>query len=204
LENEKHWRRVFQTRAPNEVSWYQPHLELSFQMISRSGVHPDSRLLDVGGGDSTLVDDLVRDGFSDVTVLDIASSAIERAKYRLGNASTKITWIESDILHAPLRNDSYDVWHDRAVFHFFINEKARREYVSRAKSALKSGAHLILATFAADGPERCSGLPTMRYSPQTLAYEVGEYFTLVESQPETHKTPQGKEQHFIYCRFRRR
>jgi ubiquinone/menaquinone biosynthesis C-methylase UbiE len=173
-------------------------------MISRSGVRRDSRILDVGGGDSTLVDDLLQAGYNDITVLDIASSAISRAKQRLGDAAVRITWIESDVLQAPLGDGSYDLWHDRAVFHFFVDEKERRQYISKASRALKPEGQLILATFASDGPSRCSGLPTMRYAPETLALEVQEYFTLLESHFETHSTPQGKDQQFIYCRFCRK
>ncbi len=199
-----HWRSVFGTKRSSEVSWYQPHLKLSLSMIARTGVAPDCTIIDVGGGDSTLVDDLRQQGFSKITILDIASAAIERARQRLGDAGQSVVWKEGDILLIPLPDHYYDVWHDRAVFHFFVEDAARREYVARAARAIKPHGHLIISTFAADGPERCSGLPTMRYSPQALAEEFTQHFTLVESQAETHTTPQGKEQKFNYCWFRRK
>ena len=204
MNSETHWRTVFESKASTALSWYQPHLEISLGMISRTGVSQECKLLDVGGGDSTLVDDLVRRSFSGVTVLDIASSAIERAKERLGEASFGVVWKVGDILLTPLPDQYFDVWHDRAVFHFLVEEQSRRAYVSKASNAIKSNGHLIIATFASDGPNRCSGLPTMRYTPSGLAEEFKQDFTLVECQPESHKTPQGREQRFIYCRFLRK
>ncbi len=203
MQNREHWRKVFETRASSEVSWYQPHLATSLELIAKTGVTPDNRIIDVGGGDSTLVDDLIQRGFTNLTVLDIASSAMDRARQRLGDAGSRIEWKEGDIARTSLPEHQYDLWHDRAVFHFLVDEGARREYVSRASNAIKPGGHLIIATFASDGPERCSGLPTMRYSPEALAREFRQEFTLVESRNETHKTPAGKEQKFVYCWFRR-
>lgn len=204
MDSKAHWTAVFNTKASTEVSWFQPHLDLSLQMISRSGVDPNCSILDVGGGDSSLVDDLVKSGYSNITVLDIASSAIRRARQRIGIAYSNVHWIEEDILLAQLPERHFDLWHDRAAFHFFVDKVARQKYRSQASKALKPDGHLVIATFAADGPERCSGLPTMRYSPEALAQEFEEHFILVESEPEAHKTPQGKEQRFIYCRFRRK
>ena len=198
-----HWRSVFEKKASSEVSWYQPHLELSLNMIANAGIRRGSRIIDVGGGDSTLVDDLLQRGFTEITVLDIASTAIARAKHRLGNARERITWRDGDILSVSLPNHFFGLWHDRAVFHFFVEEQDRRKYVSRAANAIKPNGHLIIGTFAADGPERCSGLSTMRYSAEALAQEFQHDFTLVESQGELHRTPQGKDQKFTYCRFRR-
>ncbi len=203
MQGREHWRTVFNTRASTEVSWYQPHLVKSLEMIAKTGVTRDSRIIDVGGGDSTLVDDLIQRGFTKLTVLDIASSAIDRAMRRLGEAGSHITWKEGDILLTPLPDQHYHLWHDRAVFHFLVDEGARRGYVSRATNAIKPGGHMIIATFASDGPDRCSGLPTMRYSPESLAREFGQQFTLVESRTEAHRTPAGKEQKFVYCWFRR-
>jgi SAM-dependent methyltransferase len=204
MESETHWRTVFESNDSTAVSWYQPHLDVSLGMISRTGVGKDCELLDVGGGDSTLVDDLVLRGFSSVTVLDIASSAIERAKLRLGEACGCVVWKQGDILLTPLPDRYIDVWHDRAVFHFFVEELKRREYVSKASNAIRPHGHLVIATFASDGPERCSGLPTMRYSQSGLAQEFKQDFILIESQTESHLTPQGREQRFIYCRFQRK
>lgn len=201
MNSMEHWSELFESKSSSAMSWYQPHLEVSLSIISRTGLKGRSRLIDVGGGDSTLVDDLVQRGFSRITVLDIASKAIERARQRMGEAGLNISWTVGDILHTPLPGDYYDLWHDRAVFHFFVEEQSRKEYVSQASKAIKSGGHLIVATFASDGPRRCSGLPTLRYTPLGLAEEFKQDFTLVESQPEMHKTPHGKEQRFLYCHF---
>ncbi len=203
MDSESHWRTVFERKRSSEVSWYKPRLELSLELIAGTGIGLDGRLIDVGGGDSTLADDLLRLGFSDITVLDIASTALERSRQRLGSGDQRISWKQGDILTVPLSDHYYDLWHDRAVFHFFVEEQARREYVSRASRSVRPDGHLIVATFAEDGPDRCSGLPTMRYSSRALAEEFKPDFVLVDSQPESHWTPQGKEQKFNYCWFRR-
>jgi ubiquinone/menaquinone biosynthesis C-methylase UbiE len=204
VDYRSHWKAVFDARASTEVSWYQPHLQLSLQLIARAGVAPDARIIDVGGGDSSLVDDLLERAFSDVTVLDIAPGAIKRAKERLAQAGAGVHWMEADIVNTQLPQAYFDVWHDRAVFHFLTDENLRQKYRQQAARTLKANGHLILATFAADGPDRCSGLPTMRYSEETLIREFQEEFLFVECQLERHMTPKRVEQRFIYCRFRRK
>jgi SAM-dependent methyltransferase len=199
-----HWKALFDVKASTEVSWYQSHLRLSLRLITRAGVPPDAKIIDVGGGDSSLVDDLLKRGFSAITVLDIASSAIKRAKERLGPAGSAVHWMETDIVNARLPRAYFDVWHDRAVFHFLIDENLRRKYRQQAAHALKANGHLILATFAADGPDRCSGLPTMRYSKEAIIQAFEQEFLFVECRYERHMTPKGAEQRFIYCRFRRK
>jgi len=203
METKSHWESVFETRAITEVSWYKPHLDLSLGLIARSAAAPGDAVIDVGGGDSSLVDDLLRRGFSDITVLDIAASAIHRARGRLGDLASQVHWLESDILTAELPKRRYDVWHDRAAFHFLVDEAARLQYRAQLERALKPGGHLIIATFADDGPKRCSGLQTMQYSAETLTSELGPQFHLLESHREAHVTPAGKEQRFVYCLFRR-
>ncbi len=203
METKNHWERVFETKAITEVSWYKPHLDLSLELIARSGAGPGDTIIDVGGGDSSLADDLLRRGFSDITVLDIAASALHRARERLGDLSGRVRWLETDILTAELAERRYDVWHDRAAFHFLVDEAARLRYRTQLERSLKSGGHLILATFADDGPKRCSGLQTMQYSAETLTSALGRQFHLLESHKEAHVTPAGKEQRFVYCLFRR-
>lgn len=204
MDHRSHWKAVFEGSASTEVSWYQPHLQLSLQLIAQAGVASDARIIDVGGGDSSLVDDLLGRGFSDITVLDIASSAIKRAKERLGPAGSMVHWMEADIVNAQLPQAYFDVWHDRAVFHFLIDQNLRQKYRQQAARTLKANGHLILATFAADGPDHCSGLSTMRYSEETLIREFQQEFLFVECQLEQHMTPKSVEQRFIYCRFRRK
>lgn len=204
MDCKSHWNRVFATKASADVSWYQPHLKLSLQLISTAAIGKDAKIIDVGGGDSSLVDDLVQRSYSDITVLDIASTAIERTKQRLRDAGSMVQWIEADILEAQLPQNHFDVWHDRAAFHFLIDENDRGKYRETAARSIRPNGQLIIATFAADGPERCSGLPTMRYSQEGLIEELKSRFEFVESLREENMTPQGKAQQFIYCRFLRK
>jgi 2-polyprenyl-3-methyl-5-hydroxy-6-metoxy-1,4-benzoquinol methylase len=198
-----HWDHVYETKAPTQVSWYQEHARLSLQLIQRTGVPPTARVIDVGGGASTLVDGLVAAGFQHITVLDISSASLQLACQRLGAAAAGVTWIEADVTEAALPGHAYDLWHDRAVFHFLTRPADRQRYASAVRHAVRPGGHIIIATFALDGPDRCSGLETMRYSPATLHEEFGDGFTLADHAREIHRTPFGTDQSFLYCHFRR-
>jgi SAM-dependent methyltransferase len=202
FDRQAHWQRVFMTKEADALSWYQSFPEISLRLIARAGAGPSSRLIDVGGGDSLLVDTLLSKGFADVTVLDISPAALERARQRLGEKGHKVRWIEADIT-AWTPEETWDVWHDRAVFHFLTAPEDRAAYRERLNAALKPGGQAILATFAADGPEKCSGLPVVRYEPLTLAAELGPGLKLAETQRQVHTTPSGKAQNFLYCRFER-
>jgi SAM-dependent methyltransferase len=180
------------------VSWYQTHLEKSLELIRRTGAIKTVRIIDLGGGTSTLVDDLLASGFKEITVLDISKAAIQTAQARLGPRAKDVTWLEADVTWASLPAHHYDVWHDRAVFHFRTNTEDRRRYVDVVNHALKPGGHLIVATFGPHGPLKCSGLDTLRYDPAKLHNEFGDDFVLIESFREIHRTPTGKEQDFIY------
>ncbi|NIS80238.1 MAG: methyltransferase domain-containing protein [Anaerolineales bacterium] len=204
MSTKAHWEALFKERQSDEVSWYQPHLRLSMQLFARSGASASSRVIDIGGGDSTLVDDLLAKGIHDVTVLDISSEALLRAKNRLGAKAGSVKWVEADVAHVHLPSLYYDVWHDRAVFHFLVNPEQRAAYTKILGSALRPSGHVIMATFAHDGPTRCSGLPTMRYSPRELLEELGPLYELIEAEQETHRTPSGAEQRFVYCLLQRR
>lgn len=197
-----HWEQVYTTKAPAEMSWYQEHPVLSMELVRSARVHRDAAILDAGGGASTLVDDLVDAGFRNVTVLDISGAALAAARSRLGPGASGVRWIEADLLEAPLAENSFDLWHDRAVFHFLTLPEARRAYVRQMRRALRPGGHLIVATFAEDGPVKCSGLPAMRYSAAGLAAELGEGWTLLAEEKEDHATPSGNIQRFTYCLFR--
>jgi SAM-dependent methyltransferase len=203
MEPKSHWENIYTTKAPTQVSWYKEHLKTSLQFIKQIGVEETAYIIDVGGGNSTLVDDLLERGFKYITVLDISSAAINLARARLGSRADDVTWIEADITRANLPKNYYDVWHDRAVFHFLTNAEERQRYVDVMKQSLKAGGHVIIATFALDGPPRCSGLDVMRYSPRSLHDEFGSDFELIESVPEEHITPFGTKQKFIYCYFRK-
>lgn len=200
---ERHWETLYRSKAPTAVSWYQESPVLSLAMIERSEIDRTGRIVDVGGGASTLVDRLLEKGFATMSVLDIAPAALAAAKARLGERAQRVEWIVADVTawRPPQR---YGLWHDRAVFHFLVHEADRRKYVATLQAALAPGGHVIIATFALDGPERCSGLPVMRYSPESLASELGADFRLIESAPETHVPPAGVEQRFLYARFQRR
>lgn len=203
FERTSHWENIYTIKSPVEVSWYQPHLETSLELITRTGVEKRAQIIDVGGGASTLVDDLLSEGFQHVTVLDIASAALEKSQARLGDRAGGVTWLSADITQVSLPRLHYDLWHDRAVFHFLTDAEDRQRYVNLVNTALKPGSHMIVATFAPDGPKKCSGLDTLRYSPDELLAEFGDDFRLVESVSEAHQTPFGTEQEFTYCHLKR-
>lgn len=204
MQTKAHWERVYKASAATDTSWFQEHLELSLHFIEETCVARAGRIIDVGGGTSTLVDDLLSRQFENVTVLDISAAALEAARQRLGPRASQVLWQEADITTVHLPFHQYDVWHDRAVFHFLTRAEDRARYVEAVRRAVKLGGHIIVAAFAPDGPAQCSGLDTVRYSPSALHSEFGEEFELVESTHETHSTPFGTEQQFIYCRCRRR
>jgi 2-polyprenyl-3-methyl-5-hydroxy-6-metoxy-1,4-benzoquinol methylase len=183
------------------VSWFRPHLETSIALIERAAGERDAAIIDIGGGASTLVDDLLRHGYTNLTVLDISPSALEITKKRLGENSRQVQWICADVAQASLPLKSYDVWHDRAVFHFPIQPEQRRNYVRSVTSAMKPGGHVIVSTFGPEGPTRCSGLDVLRYDSDSLRDEFGQRFRLIESFTENHRTPAGTTQQFLYCHF---
>ena len=208
-ERRSHWDSVYEARAPEEVSWFQPSPDRSLALIERAGVAKDAAILDVGGGASRLAGALLERGFSDVSVLDISERALAKAREPLGARGDEVQWIVADVTEASLER-RYALWHDRAVFHFLVDEDDRRRYRELLRRSTIPGAHIVVATFALDGPERCSGLPIVRYSPQSLLAALspglaalGPDLTLVESEAEEHPTPAGKVQRFVYCRFRR-
>jgi 2-polyprenyl-3-methyl-5-hydroxy-6-metoxy-1,4-benzoquinol methylase len=203
MQAKDHWEKVYSTKATNAVSWFQPHADLSFDIIKATGVAHDAAIIDVGGGASVLVDDLLDHGFSNLTVLDLSSAALVSAQKRLGSRASMVQWIEADITKANLPAKQFDVWHDRAVFHFLIIPEDRTAYVRTVFNSVKPGGHVIVATFAEDGPEKCSGLPVMRYSADGLHHEFGESFTLLNHRKEAHHTPSGTVQQFVYCYCRR-
>jgi len=198
---EAHWTGVYQTKDSTSVSWYQQEPEPSLRALDRFGIQPTASLVDVGGGASNLVDRLLQRGWTDLTVLDIAAPALEVAKARLGPLAGSVSWIVADITDwRPARR--YDVWHDRAVFHFLIEAEQREAYRRALSAGLAADGLLIMATFAPDGPERCSGLPVQRYDGAALARELGPSFTLAGEWREQHLTPSGASQSFNWCAFR--
>jgi 2-polyprenyl-3-methyl-5-hydroxy-6-metoxy-1,4-benzoquinol methylase len=195
----RHWQTVYETKAPDEVSWFQREPRLSLSLITRVAPSLHARIIDVGGGASTLVDGLVGAGYTNVTVLDLASAALQQARKRLGPDATRVTWSVSDVLNATIAPASIDVWHDRAVFHFLTRAEDRSRYILQVQRSVRPGGHVLVATFAEDGPTRCSGLDVARYSPTQLHGVFGAGFVLETSVRENHTTPSGNQQGFIYC-----
>ena len=203
MQPKQHWETVYTTKSTDSVSWFQTHAQLSLDLIKAATADKDAGIIDVGGGASTLVDDLLAEGYRDLTVLDLSAAALNAARQRLGAQESKVRWIEADITAVELPAKHYDIWHDRAVFHFLTTQKQRDAYVRTVFNSVKPGGHVIVATFAEDGPLQCSGLPVMRYRADELHDEFGDAFTLVKHQKEEHHTPSGKVQQFVYCYCRR-
>jgi SAM-dependent methyltransferase len=195
----EHWESVYERKGSDQVSWYRPHLDRSLGFVEGAGLDRQAAIIDVGGGTSTLVDDLLARGYGNVTVLDISPRAVESAQARLGDRSAGVHWLVADITQVELGPAAYDFWHDRAVFHFLRSEDDRRRYVASARRSVKPGGHILVATFGPEGPDRCSGLDVVRYAPDQLHAEFGRGFEKVGSSTEVHSTPWGAEQQFVYC-----
>ena len=202
-EREAHWDGIHNKMAPDQVSWYQRAPNLSLRMLDKAGFTPQNSVIDIGGGVSFLVDELLTRGCRAVTVLDVSSLSLDHSKTRLGERAQKVRWIVGDILETELEG-AYDFWHDRAVFHFLTREEERRAYMGLLKNALGEGGHVIFATFALEGPGKCSGLPVVRYCPEDRQKELGDQFELVDTEREEHRTPNGGEQRFLFCLFKRK
>jgi SAM-dependent methyltransferase len=201
-ERHAHWENVYQTKGERDVSWFQESPEISLDLIRATGANADSSIIDIGGGASRLVDALVDEGFAAITVLDVSEKALATAKTRLGPRGAGVQWIVADVT-AWEPTQTYDVWHDRAAFHFLTEPKDRAAYVERILRAVRPGGHVIIGTFAPDGPERCSGLPVVRHDAASLAKILGPACELTESRNHAHQTPMGATQRFQFSRFRR-
>lgn len=203
MDTKTHWENVYATKAPETVSWYRPHLETSLALIERVANSQSAPIIDVGGGESTLIDDLLLRGYSNLTVLDVSQAAITLTQQRLGAASGHVHWLVANITKIELQPNAYDIWHDRAVFHFLTTREERIAYVRQVARAVKTGGHIIVSTFGPEGPAKCSGLEVMRYDAESLHGEFGARFRLVESSKELHQTPFGTTQQFLccYCRM---
>jgi len=199
MDARSHWENVYATKAPDRVSWYRPHLETSLELIEKVAPARSAHIIDVGGGESTLVDDLLARGYQNVSVLDVSSAAIHFTKKRLGLRADSVQWIVGDIATADLPSNAYDVWHDRAVFHFLTTPDQRAAYLRQVGKTVRSGGHVLVSTFGPEGPTRCSGLEVVRYDAESLHAEFGVRFQLLESLKELHETPFGTTQQFLYC-----
>ncbi len=202
IGSQAHWEHVYETKAEGELSWFQETPAISLDLIRETGAKLDAAIIDIGGGESRLADALLDRGFRDVTVLDLSERALASAKARLGPRAEKIAWIAADVTAwEPERN--YDLWHDRAAFHFLTEAEERLAYRARVAKALRPGGYVIIGAFAPDGPDRCSGLPVMRHDSASLSALLGDAFQLVESRRDDHVTPAGKTQRFQFSLFRR-
>ena len=199
MDVKTHWDKVYKTKAPDALSWYQPHLETSLALIERTGAGPSSAIIDVGGGESTLSDDLLSRGYGKITVLDISETAMRVCKKRMGALTEKIEWLVADVTLTELKPNAYDIWHDRAVFHFLTGIEQRAAYIRNVARSVKRGGHVIVGAFGPEGPMKCSGLDVMRYDATSLHDQFGARFRLLESSHELHRTPLGATQQFLYC-----
>ncbi|MGH8175001.1 MAG: class I SAM-dependent methyltransferase [Steroidobacter sp.] len=202
-ETRAHWEGVYSTRSADQVSWHRPHLEVSFELLVRAGLNEQSRVIDIGGGASTLVDDLLDFGVRTVTVVDLSGASLAVARQRLGERATRVNRMAADVTTLDAPQGSFDLWHDRAALHFLVKPEAARAYVRAATQAIAPGGHAVVGCFAADGPERCSGLPVVRRDPPEIAALFGVAFSLVESRREVHRTPSGGAQRFAYALLRK-
>jgi 2-polyprenyl-3-methyl-5-hydroxy-6-metoxy-1,4-benzoquinol methylase len=199
MDAKTHWEKVYTTKEPEAFSWYRAHLETSLALIERAAHSRSASVIDIGAGESTLVDDLLAAGYESIAVLDISRTAVNVTKKRLGLLAKRIDWIVGDITQVQLEPFAYDVWHDRAVFHFLTSIEQRAAYVRSVAKAVKPGGHVIVSTFGPEGPTKCSGLEVMRYDTESLHNEFGTRFRLVESLKELHRTPFDTTQQFLYC-----
>ena len=199
MDTQTHWEKIYTEKAPDAVSWYRPHLETSLALIEKAAPDRSASVIDVGGGESTLVDDLLARGYENITVLDISQTAIEANRKRLPKASERVHWLVADITEVELETFAYNVWHDRAVFHFLTTANDRVAYVRQVARAVKPGGHVIVSTFGPEGPTKCSGLDVVRYDAASLHRQFGLHFRLLGSSKELHQTPFGTVQQFLYC-----
>ena len=203
MSGKAHWENIYDTKPAGELSWYRDRLDASLELIERARLPENAAIVDVGGGASTLVDDLLRMGFRDVAVLDLSAGALEQARQRLGARSESAQWIEGDVTTAKLAPEHYDLWHDRAMFHFLAGAGEKSAYATAATRAVKRGGFLVLSVFAPDAPEKCSGLPVQRYGAEDLAAQFPA-FALLESRRDAHRTPAGKLQPFTCVLLQKR
>jgi 2-polyprenyl-3-methyl-5-hydroxy-6-metoxy-1,4-benzoquinol methylase len=203
MGHKTHWERVYVTQPPDAVGWFQPQAALSLQLMESAGVPRDASIIDVGAGASTLVDELLERGYTDVSALDLSRSGLQHIQQRLGERAEQVQWIAADVtgFHPERR---WDLWHDRAVLHFLTDPADRKGYRRALERGVEPGGYVIIATFGLEGPKRCSGLEVVRYSPATLSAELGDAFELREAHGEDHLTPTGVVQPFVFCLFRRR
>ncbi len=202
FDRKKHWEHIYQTKNLKEVSWFEPSPNTSLGFLKQFNVPKTAKMIDIGGGDSLLVDCLLDLGYKDITILDISTSAIERAKKRLGSSATKVKWIVADAA-TFIPKEHYDFWHDRAAFHFLTDEKEIAHYLETAQQFINPKGILIMGTFSEQGPEKCSGLTIKQYSETTMTKRLKSYFEKIKCITIDHVTPLNTIQNFVFCSFRK-
>lgn len=201
MNQKDHWEQIYATRSTAELGWYKAHLKTSLDWIKALNLDLDAPIIDIGGGASTLIDDLLEAGYRNITVLDISDGALSALKTRLGRKAEQVTWLVGDVTSVDLPAHRYALWHDRAVFHFLTTAEQQDKYRNQLLKALRPGGHMIMGTFAPEAPPKCSGLPVQRYNPEQLATVLGEDLELKRHCKELHITPGGVEQMYLYCHF---
>jgi 2-polyprenyl-3-methyl-5-hydroxy-6-metoxy-1,4-benzoquinol methylase len=201
MGHKKHWEQIYSAKPAEQLGWYKAHLDVSLGWIIELGLDKDAQIIDIGGGASTLVDDLLTKGYQSITVLDLSKNALSLAKTRLKERAALVTWIEDDITSVDLPAHHYDLWHDRAVFHFLTEPEQQQSYLSNLQKALKPGGHLIIGAFALEAPPTCSGLPVQRYSYERINEMLGKEFKIQRYYKKQHVTPGGVEQMYLHCHF---
>lgn len=202
MSRKEHWNQVYETKGAHDLSWSQSRPVVSLELIEAAGLTKDAGIIDVGGGTSTLVDALIEAGYSRLALLDVSGAALNQTRSRLGPKAEAVEWFEADVTSFTPPHH-FALWHDRAVFHFLTQAEERREYVATLRRSLQPGGTAIIATFAPDGPPKCSGLDVIRYDDRSILTELGAEFQLQQVRRETHLTPWQSEQRFIYFRFQR-
>lgn len=203
MDIKNHWESIYAKKPPQSLGWYMPHLHTPLAWVNDLAVHKQDNIIDVGCGVSTLIDDLVQQGYQSLTGLDLAENAISIMQDRLADAADSICWIRGDVTQVDLRNQHYSLWHDRAVFHFITDEKQQSQYVDMLSGALQPGGHAIFAVFSTTAPPVCSGMRVQRYTSKTLSTVLGPNFELIKDKKEVHTTPGGIQQVYLYCLFRK-
>jgi len=203
LDIKEHWEQVYSTKPANCLGWYEPHLQISMTWLKELGLDKDIQIIDIGSGASTFVDDLFLEGYQNITILDISKTALSVTRERLHSLAKQPLFLEGDITSINLPTNKYNVWHDRAVFHFLTEQKQQRSYLNNLHDGLKPGGHLVIGTFAPEAPPKCSGLPVQRYSLETLENTLGVEYRLEQHCKQLHITPGGVEQIYLYCQFRK-
>jgi len=202
MNSKTHWEKIYNTKQLSEVSWYQPRPEVSLAFVNELKIAKDAAIIDVGGGDSYFVDQLLQMGYTDITVLDISKSAISRAKERLGDAAKRVNWIVSDIKDLSV-DKKFDFWHDRAAFHFLTTEEEVQQYLSVAEKHLSPSGKMVIGTFSTSGPEKCSGLPVKQYNEESLSGLLSRWFQKIKCISVDHTTPFNTIQNFLFCSFKK-